>query len=355
MHDLSPIHKMKYLKEALTYLHDPATVAELQTFFGIRINPRRNSEAGSESCKNSEPDHGSCQEKKEDKQTRQNQILKEIGESNAEYSIGNKFWYYLFFISTSCGDEIFYASMIPFWFWNVDGAVGRRIVSIWMLSMYIGQCLKDVVQLPRPRCPPAARLLKTQVEEYGMPSTHALVAATVPATILFFTSHRYEYRVWVAFVIGILWCFMICLSRIYMGMHSILDVLGGISLAVLMLPILLPLVDWLDSFLLTHPSSPIVILVTSITMLILAPESATLVTKEDTTVIVGSFSGLQIGMWFLFAIGQIQGPPLEPPHTILWPSESQLLLMLLRTLFGLMLGFLAREIGKSLSIKFMKI
>lgn len=62
------------------------------------------------------------------------------------YVIGNKFWYYLFALGTNLGDEIFYASFIPFWFWNIDGAVGRRVVFIWTLVMYIGKTLKFTVK-----------------------------------------------------------------------------------------------------------------------------------------------------------------------------------------------------------------
>lgn len=58
------------------------------------------------------------------------------------YRITNKFWYYLFVFGTELGDEIFYATMIPFWLWNIDGAVGRRVVFLWSMVMYIGQSLK---------------------------------------------------------------------------------------------------------------------------------------------------------------------------------------------------------------------
>lgn len=54
------------------------------------------------------------------------------------YVITKKFWYYLFVFGTLLGDEIFYASFIPFWFWNIDGAVGRRVVMVWTIIMYIG-------------------------------------------------------------------------------------------------------------------------------------------------------------------------------------------------------------------------
>lgn len=54
------------------------------------------------------------------------------------YIINNLGWYYLFLLGTALGDEIFYASFIPFWFWNIDGAVGRRVVLVWTVIMYIG-------------------------------------------------------------------------------------------------------------------------------------------------------------------------------------------------------------------------
>lgn len=55
------------------------------------------------------------------------------------YRITNKFWYYLFIIGTELGDEIFYATFIPFWFWNIDSAVGRRVIMVWSAVMYVGK------------------------------------------------------------------------------------------------------------------------------------------------------------------------------------------------------------------------
>lgn len=90
------------------------------------------------------------------------------------YRITNRFWYYLFVIGTELGDELFYATMIPFWFWNIDGAVGRRVVFVWSVVMYVGQGLKDIIRWQRPG-PPVLRLQNKWSIEYGMPSTHAMV------------------------------------------------------------------------------------------------------------------------------------------------------------------------------------
>lgn len=63
-------------------------------------------------------------------------------------------------------------------FWNVDGAVGRRVVFLWSIVMYIGQVLKDIIRSPRPG-PPVQRLQSKWSVEYGMPSTHAMVSQSI--------------------------------------------------------------------------------------------------------------------------------------------------------------------------------
>lgn len=61
--------------------------------------------------------------------------------SKNDYIIDNKFWYYVFRFGTALGDETFYSAFIPFWFWNIDGAVGRRVVLVWSIVMYVGTFL----------------------------------------------------------------------------------------------------------------------------------------------------------------------------------------------------------------------
>ncbi|MPC42389.1 Sphingosine-1-phosphate phosphatase 1 [Portunus trituberculatus] len=51
----------------------------------------------------------------------------------------NEFWYHLFFFATALGGELFYSVFFCFWAWNVDGAVLRRVIMVWMVTMYIGQ------------------------------------------------------------------------------------------------------------------------------------------------------------------------------------------------------------------------
>ena len=108
-----------------------------------------------------------------------------------EYIVTNKLYYYLFHFGANLGNEIFYITFYPFWIWNIDGFVGRRVCIFWALFMYFGQATKDILKMPRPAAPPVMRMEKLYALEYGMPSTHAMVGAGFPFTILYLTWQRY--------------------------------------------------------------------------------------------------------------------------------------------------------------------
>jgi sphingosine-1-phosphate phosphatase 1 len=126
-------------------------------------------------------------------------------EHRKAYTIQNYFWYYLFLFGTELGDEIFYLTFIPFWFWNIDGAAGRKIVLVWATIMSIGQALKDIICWPRPSCPPVVRLQKKWSLEYGMPSTHAMIGVSIPFSVFFFTINKYNYPFLAGCIAATLW------------------------------------------------------------------------------------------------------------------------------------------------------
>lgn len=161
-------------------LEDPLLVVKVQEFFGIRYKRK-----------------------------------------DEDVEITNKFWYYLFWFGTMLGDEIFYATMIPFWFWNVDSAVARRVVLMWSVIMYVGQVLKDIFKIERPGFP-VQKLQKKWALEFGFPSTHAMIALQIPTSVVYFSYQRYDISLSVGIAVSFLWCITVCFSRIYLGMHSIL-------------------------------------------------------------------------------------------------------------------------------------
>ena len=60
-------------------------------------------------------------------------------------------------------------------FWNVDGAIARKVGFLWGIYMTVGQATKDLLCMPRPASPPVVKLEERYVAEFGFPSTHAMV------------------------------------------------------------------------------------------------------------------------------------------------------------------------------------
>lgn len=141
-------------EQIIEYLKDPLLVIKVQNFFGVTYKSNQSTDEN----ESSEVVHSDRLEREnEESDIKQHKRIPsnissssqssydtdssgESGEKDAvELSINNKFWYYLFVLGTELGDEIFYATFIPFWFWNIDGAVGRRVVLVWTVVMYIGE------------------------------------------------------------------------------------------------------------------------------------------------------------------------------------------------------------------------
>jgi sphingosine-1-phosphate phosphatase 1 len=55
--------------------------------------------------------------------------------------------------------------------------------------MYVGQALKDVVRENRPG-PPSQKLQEKWANEFGLPSTHACAALSIPLSIVLFTMNK---------------------------------------------------------------------------------------------------------------------------------------------------------------------
>ncbi|XP_044754618.1 sphingosine-1-phosphate phosphatase 1-like [Coccinella septempunctata] len=290
-------------------LKSPELVASIQHYFGVKnINSLQN---------NSE-----CSKTKGEKHDFKG------------YIVTNKFWYWLFIIGTGLGDEAFYALFIPFWFWNIDGAVGRRVVLVWGIVMYIGQGIKDIVQWPRPGAP-VFRLHNKWALEYGMPSTHAMVGVSIPFSVILYTMNRYLYNLPFSILFAVCWCTIICLSRLYLGMHTVLDIIVGLLLTILLMIPLVPLVDHLDHYLMTNTTSPFLLLVSSIVIIVYYPNSGKWTpTRGDTTMVLSVCVGILTGSWLNYQTGELTPSDLKPPYPIMWPSSIMFGCLILRSILG---------------------
>ncbi|XP_040495840.1 sphingosine-1-phosphate phosphatase 2 isoform X2 [Ursus maritimus] len=143
-----------------------------------------------------------------------------------KYIVKNYFYYYLFRFSAALGQEVFYITFLPFTHWNIDPFLSRRLIVIWVLVMYIGQVAKDILKWPRPLSPPVVKLEKRVIDEYGMPSTHAMAATVISFTLLISTMDRYQYPFALGLLMAVVFSTLVCLSRLYTGMHTVLGTTG---------------------------------------------------------------------------------------------------------------------------------
>ncbi|GAB1859765.1 Sphingosine-1-phosphate phosphatase 1 [Camponotus japonicus] len=269
---------------------------------------------------------------------------------NPHYTITNSFWYYLFLFGTELGDEIFYSSFIPFLFWNIDGAVGRRVVLVWAIVMTIGQVLKDIICWPRPACPPAVRLQNKWSQEYGMPSTHAMVGFAIPFSIVLFTMNKYIYSFFVGYFIALVWCILVSMSRLYLGMHTVLDIVIGLILTIVLMIPLVPLVDITNSYIITNFWLSAILIVISIIVIVYYPLSDKWTpTRSDTAMVVSVTAGIHMGAWLSYYNGVLSASLISPPYHIVWPTYSMLGHLILRTILGFSTIITTKVLCKCLS------
>lgn len=155
---------MNILRQFKITFEDPYLVAKIQNCFGVSYDKdipmkpivideyyaeenttmlRKKSVHSVDDCGNKDKDNYNklnCHAQREDSPRKlENGSIAQDTKEFKNYTIKNKFWYYLFLCGTYLGDEIGYAVFLPFWFWNVDGPVARKLVLVWTVIMYIGK------------------------------------------------------------------------------------------------------------------------------------------------------------------------------------------------------------------------
>ncbi|GFY93594.1 phosphatidic acid phosphatase (PAP2) family protein [Actinidia rufa] len=146
-----------------------------------------------------------------------------------------------FFSVLSCVVSVpFYTAFLPLLFWSGHGKLARQMTILMAFCDYLGNCVKDVVSAPRPSCPPVRRVTATEDEkenamEYGLPSSHTLNTVCLSGLFVGFTV--------VCLVVG-----LVALGRIYLGMHSLVDVYGGLTFGLAVLAFWLSIHDCIDEF-----------------------------------------------------------------------------------------------------------
>ncbi|NXN38024.1 SGPP2 phosphatase, partial [Rhinoptilus africanus] len=265
-----------------------------------------------------------------------------------KYIVKNYFYYYLFKFSAALGEEVFYITFLPFIYWNIDHSVSRRMIIIWSIVMYIGQVSKDILKWPRPLSPPVVKLEMRTNAEYGMPSTHAMAATAISFSFLIATTNQYKYPFELGLVAAFVFSTLVCLSRLYTGMHTVLDVIGGALISAVLLVLLYPAWDTIDHLLLTSPFCPLLSIVVPLVLCYNYPKlDYYSPTRGDTTTILGAGAGATVGFWLN---NQYAAPAYTSENFQLgFPliSSKMLVVVLARFFVGIFIVLLTRRLMKS--------
>uniref|UniRef100_A0A8B9HGH7 Sphingosine-1-phosphate phosphatase 2 n=2 Tax=Astyanax mexicanus TaxID=7994 RepID=A0A8B9HGH7_ASTMX len=272
--------------------------------------------------------------------------------SSAGYEVRNWPLYLLFVVSATLGNEVFYISFLPCIHWNLDPFLCRRLVNMWAVVMYIGQVMKDVLKLPRPTAPPVVKLEWRVDAEYGLPSTHAMAATAISFTLLLSAPERVQFEFELGLVLAVVLSGLVCLSRLYTGMHSALDVICGILISALILGISYPHWKTLDYLQLNSPISPILTLLLPLYLCYKYPElDHYSTTREDTTIILGASAGCSVGYWANQQLGVTFEPAGPFPVTLGPVTMLGIARGMARFCVGLVILVLTRQTVRSISLR----
>lgn len=286
------------------------------------------------------------------KPLRRNSLTGDVGQ---EFLIHNKFLFYLFTFGTELGNEMFFIVFFPFVFWNIDALVSRRLIVVWAWNLFVGQSTKDMVRWSRPASPPVVKVEVFYNSEYSMPSTHAMTGTAIPFCLFMLTYGRWQYTFLFGLCVALSWSVLVCVSRVYMGMHSILEVITGFLYSLLILAFFHPILDKIDNFYMTDHYAPLVIIVSHVSLgLVAFSLDSWSTSRGDTAQALGTGVGIALATHVNYQLGLLLDVPLSSlPLTLPSLSVGLLVRSLLRFLLGVAVLLVTRMVMKAVTIPFL--
>ncbi|MFZ3033392.1 MAG: phosphatase PAP2 family protein [Parvibaculum sp.] len=125
---------------------------------------------------------------------------------------------------TWLGYSTFFLIALPLTYWLWDRAKASRLVVLIAIAAVLNGWLKDFWQDPRPDI--RYSIDPRAADSYGRPSGHAEVAFAMWMWIAYEIKRPWAWGAAIIIVAGV------CMSRIYLGVHDLDDVLTGLALGV---------------------------------------------------------------------------------------------------------------------------
>lgn len=149
-------------------------------------------------------------------------------------TFSNPFLDNIFLLITSLCSTIVFSVFSMVVYWCIDKKKGLTIALLLSLSLCANSILKNIFKIPRPFTynDKIRRIDSSTSYGYSFPSGHSQLISTTTATLYMFDKNR---RMAVfAVVISLL----VAISRVYLGVHTVADIIAGLFFGTL-IPVLL--------------------------------------------------------------------------------------------------------------------
>ncbi|KAF9082272.1 hypothetical protein BGX23_012632 [Mortierella sp. AD031] len=142
-----------------------------------------------------------------------------------------------FTLTAFAGHPLFFVCILPIMFWYGHSVFARGFVNVACAGVFVTSWVKDYLCLPRPLSPPLVRLSRSKRVhlEYGFPSTHTSNATSIALYLLsYLLISDWSVLAKVASIVGLfVYLFSIIFGRLYCGMHTKTDIIGGSVIGIL--------------------------------------------------------------------------------------------------------------------------
>ena len=128
---------------------------------------------------------------------------------------------------TLLGDQEYYMVVIPLLYWLWSKEFGIRFTLVFMISIYLNAAIKYNYATERPDM--AVRLIEE--DGFSFPSGHAQ-----GNTVFWGYLARELHRRW-SYVAAAVLVFLVAFSRVYLGVHFPLDIIGGVLVGLIILSV----------------------------------------------------------------------------------------------------------------------